>query len=199
MSEPEQHVFPPDVAIPNSRFPLLVYRAAVPADPAVIERRFAANGWSNSWRDGIFPFHHFHSNAHEVLGIAAGSARVWFGGPKGNEVAVKAGDVVVIPAGVGHRCDEASADLLVVGAYPGGADSDTCRMDPLRAEQYLEAAAAVPVPDSDPLMGADGPLCRLWREALRADHAAATTEHAMAYGRGEPAEGSHGPMPRLWR
>jgi uncharacterized protein YjlB len=199
MSEPEQHVFSPDVAIPNSRFPLLVYRGAVPADAAAIERRFAANGWSNGWRDGIFPFHHFHSNAHEVLGIAAGNAKVWFGGPKGTEVAVQAGDVVVIPAGVGHRCDEASGDLLVVGAYPGGADHDTRRIDPLRAEQYLEAAAAVPVPASDPLTGPGGPLPGLWHQALEADHAAATTEHAMAHGRGEPSRGSHGPMPRLWR
>ena len=135
----------------------------MPADPAGIERVFSANGWSNGWRDGVFPFHHFHTNAHEVLGIAAGTARVWFGGPKGVEMEVHAGDVVVIPAGVAHRRDAASDDLLVVGAYPGGAEYDTCRADPLRAEQNIEAAAAVPVPDSDPVAGKQGPLLRLWR------------------------------------
>ena len=162
MNEPERHVFSPDVGIPNSRLPLLLYRAAAPADAAAIERMFAANGWSNGWRNGIYPFHHFHTGAHEVLGIAAGTGRVWFGGPKGSEVEVTAGDVVVIPAGVAHRCDKASADLLVVGAYPEGADFSTSRPDPLRAEQLIEDAAAVPVPASDPVAGADGPLLRLW-------------------------------------
>jgi uncharacterized protein YjlB len=163
MNEPERLTFPPDVGIPNSRLPLLLYRGAVPPDPARIERIFAANHWSGGWRNGIFPYHHFHRNAHEVLGIAAGTARVWFGGPKGSEVEVRAGDVVVIPAGVAHRRDAASDDLLVVGAYPDGMQSDTCRADPLRAEQNIEAAAAVPVPKSDPVTGAEGPLLRLWR------------------------------------
>lgn len=162
MNEPERHVFSPDVGIPNSRLPLLLYRAAVPADAAAIERLFAANGWANGWRDGIYPFHHFHTGAHEVLGIAAGSARVWFGGPKGSEVEVKAGDVVVIPAGVAHCRVAASDDLLVVGAYPGGGDYDTSRPDPLHAGQHLQDATAVPVPDRDPVAGADGPLPRLW-------------------------------------
>jgi uncharacterized protein YjlB len=163
MTEPERLVFAPDAAIPNSRLPLLLYRGAVPTDPAAIERVFAANGWANGWRDGVFPFHHFHTTAHEVLGIAAGTATVRFGGPHGRDVAVQAGDVVVIPAGVGHCRVRASADLLVVGAYPDGAGTDTARPDPAEAEPRRRAAAAVLVPASDPLAGPDGPLPRLWR------------------------------------
>ena len=72
-------LFADDGDIPNSRYPLIVYAGAIdPAagDPAVaFETRFAANGWGNGWRNGIFPFHHYHSTAHEVLGIAAGEAR----------------------------------------------------------------------------------------------------------------------------
>ena len=40
-------------------------------------------GWLGAWVDGIYAFHHFHSTAHEVLGIVAGSASVILGGPKG--------------------------------------------------------------------------------------------------------------------
>lgn len=162
MSDVETHRFADDGRFPNSALPLLVYRRALPPDPAAMERAFAANGWSNSWRDGIFDYHHFHSIAHEVLGIAAGEARVAFGGPSGREVAVRAGDVVVIPAGVAHRNIGASVDLLVVGSYPGGGDYDIRRGDPAEYEAASRAVAAVPMPDSDPVSGRGGPLLRLW-------------------------------------
>ncbi len=163
MSAPEAHRFDDGGGgFPNSALPLLVYRGALPPDPAAMERAFAANGWSNAWRDGIFRYHHFHSTAHEVLGIAAGEVRVAFGGPSGREVAVRAGDVVVIPAGVAHRNVEQSADLLVVGAYPGGVDYDLRRGEPGERGDAVRAIAAVPLPDSDPVSGPDGPLLRLW-------------------------------------
>src|SRR4051812_38674128 len=100
MTEPLTFSFTDDGAIPNSRLPLLVYRDAVPADPALIERIFAANRWPPAWRNGVYEFHHFHSVAHEVLGVARGEVSVLFGGPGGQVLTVKAGDVVVIPAGV---------------------------------------------------------------------------------------------------
>lgn len=162
VSAPETHRFSDDGRFPNSALPLLVYRGALPPDPAAMERAFAANGWSNSWRDGIFDYHHFHSIAHEVLGIAAGEARVAFGGPSGREVEVRAGDVVVIPAGVAHRNMGASADLLVVGAYPGGSDYDIRRGDPAEHAAAVRAIKGVSLPDSDPVSGRDGPLPRLW-------------------------------------
>ncbi len=166
---PETHRFADDGRrFPNSAFPLLVYRRALPPDPAAMERAFAANGWSNAWRNGIFRYHHFHSIAHEVLGIAAGEVRVAFGGPSGREVAVRAGDAVAIPAGVAHRNMGGSADLLVVGAYPGGSGYDIRRGDPAEHAAALRAvAAAVPLPDRDPVLGRDGPLRRLWIEGGR--------------------------------
>ena len=83
MTEPQTFTFADDGAIPNSKLPLLVYRQAVPADPAAIERIFTDNRWPAAWRDAVHPFHHFHSDAHEVLGVASGSAKVRFGGPGG--------------------------------------------------------------------------------------------------------------------
>ena len=161
-SDPETFVFVDDGRIPNSRLPLLVYRNAVAADPAAIERCFAAHDWSGGWRNGIYAFHHFHSTAHEVLGIARGSAEVRFGGPDGRTVRVEAGDVVVIPAGVAHRNMGDSGDLLVVGAYPGGADYDLKRGEPAEHNAAARNVVRVAMPAQDPVHGTDGPLRRLW-------------------------------------
>src|SRR5262245_52676900 len=108
-----------DGLVPNNpRLPLFVYRAAIAAgDEAAesrIEAHFARNGWSNAWVNGIYPYHHYHATVHEVLGLARGSARVQFGGPSGPILEVAAGDVVLIPAGVGHCRISASRDLSVV-------------------------------------------------------------------------------------
>lgn len=162
MSDIELYRFADDGCFPNSCHPLLVYRTALPADPAAIELAFALKDWSNSWRDGIFTYHHFHSTSHEVLGIAAGEVRVAFGGPAGQEVTVRAGDVVVIPAGVGHRNMGQSDDLLVIGAYPSGCGYDLLRGDPAEHAAALRAIAAVPLPTCDPVAGPNGGLRRLW-------------------------------------
>jgi uncharacterized protein YjlB len=79
-------------------------------------RAFKEHGWGDQWRDGIYPYLQFHTGTHEVLGIARGNTRVQFGGARGRTVGLKAGDVVILPAGTGHRRMNASKDLLVVGA-----------------------------------------------------------------------------------
>ena len=168
--EVEAHRFEDDGTIPNNpKLPLLVYPGAVElsgADPAAIfERIFAGNGWSGSWRNGIYPFPHYHSTAHEVLGIARGEAKVRFGGANGAVLSVRAGDVVVIPAGVGHQNLGASGDLLVVGAYPGGARFDLCTGKSEERSRVLENIARVPLPPADPVYGAAGPLGEHWRKA----------------------------------
>ena len=163
------HLFDDDGAIPNNPLlPLLVYPGAVAlsgADPAAaFEKIFAANGWGGSWRDGIYPFPHYHSTAHEVLGIARGEAKVRFGGATGIVLDVHAGDVVVIPAGVGHQNLGASGDLLVVGAYPGGADFDLCRGRADERPRVLDNIRQVALPAADPVYGRAGPLLAQWRD-----------------------------------
>ena len=81
---------------------------------------FERNGWGGAWRNGIYAHHHYHSTAHEVLGVASGSVRVRLGGDGGKTVVLRAGDVVVVPAGVAHKSEGTSPDLVVVGAYPQG-------------------------------------------------------------------------------
>ena len=163
MTEPDVFIFADDGAIPNSSLPLLFYRQAVPADASAIERIFTANRWPAAWRAPVFPFHHFHSDAHEVLGVAEGETRVQFGGPKGQVLTVRAGDVVVVPAGVGHCRQSQSERLVIVGAYPDNTPHrDLRRGDPAEHTEVVHNVAAVPLPPADPVSGSDGPLPRLW-------------------------------------
>ncbi len=163
MNQPIAFTFDDDGAIPNSRLPLLVYHDAVPADPAAIEDLFAANRWPTAWRAGVHPFHHFHSTAHEVLGVASGEATVLFGGPGGKLLTVRAGDVVVVPAGVAHCNQGQSDDLLIVGAYPdNGPRPDLRRGKPAEHDAAQQAVAAVPLPPADPVAGPGGALTKLW-------------------------------------
>lgn len=164
--EPEQHHFADDGRTPNNRLPLLIYRQAVRFDDfdpaAVFERLFARHGWRDSWRDGIYPFNHFHSATHEVLGIARGRAKIRFGGSKGRDIAVSAGDVIVLPAGTGHRRIAASSNLLVVGAYPAHGDYDEPKATAAAHDEAVKRIQAVRLPSFDPVHGRGGPLRRLW-------------------------------------
>lgn len=166
-SEVVAHLLQADGEIPNNpRLPLLVYPDAVrlPAhDPAcAFEQLFSTNDWVGCWRNGIFPFHHYHSTAHEVLGIYSGSAVAQLGGERGVTLTLNPGDVVIIPAGVGHKKLSASGALGVVGAYPRGQQPDLCRAD--GGSGAGSRVARVPVPARDPVHGADGPMCRRWAQ-----------------------------------
>jgi uncharacterized protein YjlB len=141
--------------IPNHpRFAVLIYRG-VPAatSQAAARALLGRHGWGGSWVDGVFDFHHFHSNAHEVLAVVAGSATLELGGPQGEAFDVAAGDVLVLPAGTGHRRRSAAASFAVVGAYPHGQeDYDLMREADAAARERI---AALPVPPDDPV-GGDG-------------------------------------------
>jgi len=161
------HVLAASDTIPNSRLPLLIYPggfAMSGADPCgAIEATLRAHGWGGGWRNGIFSYHHYHSTAHEVLIVYGGSARVQFGGEEGIVASVAPGDVVIIPAGVGHKNLGASADFGVVGAYPRGQAWDICYGRARERPRADERIARVPLPSADPVFGREGPLLAHWR------------------------------------
>lgn len=158
--------FPRDGAIPNSPLPVLVYHGLPVAQGSAGYRAlFSSNGWNGAWVGGIFSFHHFHSTAHEVLGVVSGAAAVVLGGPNGQRLEVRAGDVLVLPAGTSHRNEGSSADFAVVGAYPGGTAWDLRRGDPRELDEVLANIAAVPLPSADPVRGARGGLPELWADS----------------------------------
>ncbi|MDA0711455.1 MAG: hypothetical protein O3B73_14745 [bacterium] len=160
------HYLVDDGIVPNSPLPLLVYPGAVDltqGDPArTLEQVFASNTWDRSWRNGVYSFHHYHSTAHEVLGIARGHVKVQMGGAAGVIFSIQAGDVMAIPAGVGHKNLGASADLLVIGAYPPGPDWDLCRESESEYRQGLVNIPRVPCPAADPVYGQGGPMRTFW-------------------------------------
>lgn len=162
----EKYHFEDDGDIPNSKYPLVIYRDTFsdlerkPAD--WLEQKFASNDWSNAWRWGVYDFHHYHSNTHEVLGVFKGWALLQLGGEKGKKIKVQAGDIIVIPAGVGHKCIEAGEGFEVVGAYPNGLKPDMNKGKAGERPQVDKNIAEVRFPDSDPLLGRGAGIINLW-------------------------------------
>jgi uncharacterized protein YjlB len=167
--QPEQLHFKDDGTYPGSVLPVLLYRAAITVDAqdraSVFERAFAQNDWRNSWRNGVYSFAHYHSTSHEVLGVYDGTAKLRLGGEHGQTVEVRAGDVILIPAGVAHHNIGTSPDFTVVGAYPDGRDWDLLRGLPGERPDSDRTIAALPIPDCDPIYGAEGPMRQIWNSS----------------------------------
>jgi uncharacterized protein YjlB len=166
---PVTYKFTDDGRIPNNpTLPLVLYRGAVdltgtPDPEQLIEKKFGTHRWGDMWRNGIYPYAHYHSMIHEVMGVARGRAKVRFGGENGQEIEILPGDVVVLPAGTGHQCLNHSPDLVVIGAYPPAGKYNLCRGSKAEHAKALASIPKVPPPTTDPVFGQKGPLIALWR------------------------------------
>jgi len=162
----ESFTFEPDAGIPNNSLPLLLYRGALtPAlqSPAACQALFAENDWGGNWVDGVFDYWHFHVTGHEVLGCVEGEAEIGFGGDQGIRATFRAGDVVVIPGGVGHkRLSEKRGGFTVVGGYPPGQNGTIVRAGEIALAEAQRLVAALALPRSDPTTGPAGPLFEAW-------------------------------------
>lgn len=165
MQDAQLFHFDDDGAIPNNpKLPVVLYSAVFKDELDRIQQVFEKHGWGNSWQGGVFDFHHYHSNTHEVLGVVSGSARLQLGGERGQNVEVTAGDVCVLPAGTGHKRLSASEDFLIVGAYPGGVEYNLKTGEPGERPYVLEDILNTPLPKADPVYGDVGPLLSAWNK-----------------------------------
>ena len=165
----ETHVLGENGNFPNNATrPVLIYRNVLRFEGgdagSEVEQLFHSHDWSNSWHDGIFRFHHYHSTTHEVLGIYRGISKVILGGEGGFTTELGKGDVVVIPAGVAHKNLGSSGDFACIGAYPGGADYDMNYGKVGERPGTDQRITRVPVPPMDPVYGDHGPLIDSWNK-----------------------------------
>lgn len=158
------YLFENDGDIPNNILPVVIYKNAL--EHVVhkdFELLFSQNGWGNNWHDTILTEDHFHSNTHEILGLKSGQARLMLGGVNGKIVTVEKGDVIIIPAGVGHFSVDNSLEYQFVGGYPNGADWNLkFSLKKEDRSSVLTEIASIPLPDKDPVFGDNGPLFDYW-------------------------------------
>lgn len=155
--------FEDDGVIPNNpTLEVIVYPAAFKENTQEIEEVFNRHEWTNSWTGGVFEYHHYHSNTHEVLGVLSGTATLQLGGEQGEILDIAAGDAVLLPAGTGHKKLDASSDFEIVGAYPGGVSYNLKTGEPGERPYVLEDIQNTPLPKMDPVFGDSGPVNENW-------------------------------------
>jgi uncharacterized protein YjlB len=157
----------------NPQLPVLVYKhagqtfAAPSNDPETLARwledTWPKHGWRAAWRWDVYDFPHYHSTAHEILGVYRGHASLRLGGDVGATLVAEPGDVIVLPAGTTHQNLGSSAYFQVVGGYPEGQQADLLRGRKGERPAADERIARVALPKADPLSGAKGPLMTAWR------------------------------------
>lgn len=159
-------IFGPDRAAPNNPdLPVVILAGAVSdgLSGREVQDIVRGNGWGGAWLYGVFPYHHYHTNAHEALICVGGAAELQLGGAGGEKVSVRRGDALLLPAGTGHKCLSASGDFLVCGCYPAGQESPDLKREDDPRDGVEARIAAVPLPETDPLLGSSGPLLDAWR------------------------------------
>ncbi|KAL0481099.1 hypothetical protein AKO1_012861 [Acrasis kona] len=163
------HTIKPHGLFPNnSKLPLLIYNGVFhesdhgEAMAESFERLYESNNFKPSWRYGVYPYFHYHSNTHEILGVFSGNAELLFGGDEGIRCKVKAGDLVVIPAGVAHRSVKTSQEFCCVGGYPSSSPHYDMNYEKDTDNNKQSKILDVPIPSNDPIYGPQGPLIDKW-------------------------------------
>ena len=155
----------------NKTLPVLIYKQIFILDglnPAgIIEDVLMKNNWGRSWRNGIYDYHHYHSTAHEALGVYSGWAEVQLGGPGTRPMRIEKGDLIVLPAGTAHKRLDSGDGFAVVGAYP---DNQKYDMNYGKEDEFEISKVnikKVPLPNNDPVFGKNGEINSLWNYSHR--------------------------------
>ncbi|BDD59798.1 hypothetical protein MAP00_004987 [Monascus purpureus] len=154
--------------IPNTSIqskPLIIYHNAFDATPSELAAHLEKVGAvSPQWTYTMYNTTHYHSTTHEVLGVVSGRARLCFGGegnPNRFEPTVGKGDLIIVPAGVGHRLlvdlDAHQNAFKMLGAYPPGKQWDMCYGKP-GEEEKAGTIKKLAWFHLDPLYGRNGPV-----------------------------------------
>lgn len=163
-----KHQIPAHNLIPNTsvqKKPLLHYHGIFPPSitASVIESHLTSVGVVDpQWRFTMYSTTHFHSTSHEVLCISRGKATLCFGGeenPGRVELEAQKGDMVIVPAGVGHRLlkEEGNDRFEMVGSYPTGFGWDMCYGEK-GEESKVKSIEKLSWFTKDPAYGDEGPV-----------------------------------------
>lgn len=151
----------------NLKLPVLLYKNVFEFEGSnaaeVVEKAFAKNNWGGSWRNGIYNYQHYHSTAHEALGVYNGWAEVQLGGPGNKTVKIEKGDLVVLPAGTAHKRINSGDGFAVVGAYPDGQSWDMNYGKDSEVAKSKSNIAKVGLPQNDPVYGKNGGMFNFWK------------------------------------
>jgi uncharacterized protein YjlB len=169
MQQPQQYFLNDNGIFPNNILPVLYYPNALRL-PSLFSSRYAKNifeknGWSNTWRNGIYTYHHYHSVTHEAMAIIRGKTRIQLGGDDGVELTVQKGDVLIIPAGVAHKNLGNEKDAIAIGGYPRGKDYDMNYGKPGERPGTDNKIKKLSVPSTDPLLGKANGVPKIWKPA----------------------------------
>ncbi|KAK6204179.1 transcription factor that binds to CRE motif [Pestalotiopsis sp. IQ-011] len=162
-----RHQIPAHSLIPNTSVqnkPLMhyhgVFSSAITAS-GIESHLNSVGAVEPQWRFTMYSTTHFHSTSHEVLCISRGRATLCFGGednPERVELDAQKGDMLVVPAGVGHRLlrEEGSDGFEMVGSYPPGCNWDMC-YGKRGEETKVESIGKLTWFTKDPAYGDQGP------------------------------------------
>ncbi|WVQ71340.1 hypothetical protein IAR50_000868 [Cryptococcus sp. DSM 104548] len=169
------HRIPRFASFPNTSllgYPLLIYHSAFsPASSTAssVEAHLRSVGVVEPrWRYTMYRQHHYHSTTHEVLVVTNGGAKLCFGGPPETanegrvEVRVGRGDVMIVPAGVGHALLQDEGGFEMVGSYPKEAENwDMCTGQKEEKGAAWETIRGLKWFEKDPIYGEEGPALHI--------------------------------------
>ncbi|MCD6018762.1 MAG: cupin protein [Bacteroidetes bacterium] len=156
-----------DGIVPNSKLPVIHYKGIINLPfffpGSYLKNLFKKNNWKNSWKSGVYEYHHYHSVTHEVMGVYKGKTTLQLGGKRGVKITLQKGDVLIIPAGVAHRNLKKENAVKCVGAYPNGKNYDMNYGEKKERARAVKNIKKVKMPKKDPVFGKTGGIVKLWK------------------------------------